>query len=90
MAKKVFVSFDIDGTLLDTEKYTILSKIIEGKKYGYDISEEVVIKSLGMAKEVSNEYYTSIYGKDFPCEELRNSRFDYIVEALKNNKINYK
>lgn len=84
------ILFDIDGTLLNTEKYTILSKINEGKKYGYIIDEEVVIKSLGMAKEVSNEYYTSIYGKDFPCEELREKRFDYIVEALKNNEVEYK
>ena len=29
------ILFDMDGTLIDDEKYTISSKIIEGKKYGY-------------------------------------------------------
>ena len=31
------IAIDIDGTLLDTEKYTISSKIIEGKKYGFNV-----------------------------------------------------
>lgn len=84
------ILFDIDGTLIDTEKYTISSKIIEGKKYGFDVKEEVVINSLGMSKIVSNEYYTSIYGKNFPCKELRVKRTDYIIDALKNKEVKYK
>ena len=84
------IIFDIDGTLINTEKYTISSKIIEGKKFGYDISEEVVINSLGMAKNVSNEYYKNIYGNEFPCEELRLKRTEYIINALENNEVEYK
>lgn len=84
------ILFDIDGTLLDTEKYTISSKIIEGKKYGFDVSEESVIKSLGMAKEVSKIHFTSLYGDNFPVDELRKKRFEYINNALLNKEVQYK
>ena len=84
------IIFDIDGTLIDSEKYTISSKIIEGKKYGYDISEEVVINSLGMAKAISKEYYINIFGDNFPYDELRVKRTEYIINALNNNEVEYK
>ncbi len=84
------VLFDIDGTLIDSEKYTISSKIIEGKKYGYDIDEATVIQTLGLSKEISKEFFFSKYGKEFPYDELREKRFEYIKDALENNKIEYK
>jgi len=84
------VIFDIDGTLINTEKYTILSKIIEGKKYGYDVTEEIVINSLGMSKMAIKEYYSSIFDDKFPCDELRTKRTEYILNALLNNEIEYK
>lgn len=84
------IIFDIDGTLIDSEKYTISSKIIEGKKYGYNISEEVVINSLGMAKAISKEYYMNIFGDNFPYDELRVKRTEYIINALNNNEVEYK
>lgn len=84
------ILLDIDGTLIDSEKYTISSKIIEGKKYGYDIKEEIVINTLGMSRNISEEYFKSIYGDNFPYEELRIKRYDYIFEALENNELEYK
>ena len=84
------IIFDIDGTLINTEKYTIFSKIIEGKKYGFDVDEKIVINSLGMAKDISNEYYKNIYGNEFPCDELRTKRTEYIIKALENNEVEYK
>ena len=84
------ILLDIDGTLIDSEKYTISSKIIEGKKYGYDIEEEIVINTLGMSRNISENYFKSIYGDKFPYEELRIKRYDYIFEALENNKLEYK
>ena len=47
------ILFDKDGTLIDDEKFTISSKIIEGKKYGYKVKREDVLNSLGMSKESS-------------------------------------
>ena len=84
------ILFDIDGTLLDTEIYTISSKIIEGKKYGYNVKECDVIRALGMSKEASEKHYTSLYGENFPVKELSSKRIEYIYNALYNNEIKYK
>lgn len=84
------ILFDIDGTLINSEKYTILSKIVEGKKYGYDIKEETVINTLGLSKELSKEYFISQYDENFPYDELREKRFEYIKNALINNEVEYK
>ena len=87
--KKLFF-FDIDGTLIDSEKYTIESKIIEGKKYGYDIDEDTVIHTLGMSKEISKEYFISKFDDKFPYDELREMRYEYIKRALENKEMQYK
>ena len=42
------VIFDMDGTILDNEEFTISSKVIEGKKLGYNISEDIAKNILGM------------------------------------------
>lgn len=84
------VLLDIDGTLIDSEKYTISSKINEGKKYGYDIKEDIVINTLGLSKEISKEYFVSIYGENFPYEVLREKRYDYIYDALLKKEVQYK
>ena len=84
------VLFDLDGTLIDTEPYTISSKIIEGKKYGYDVKEEDVIESLGLSKVNTLIHYTSLYGKDFPVEKLSKARFDYIIDAMKKGEVKTK
>lgn len=84
------ILFDMDGTLIDDEKFTISSKIIEGKKYGYKVKREDVLNSLGMSKESSREHFKSIYGEDFPVEELANQRFIYIVNYMKEHGIKLK
>ena len=84
------VLFDLDGTLIDSEEFTISSKQIEGKKYGYDVKREDVIASLGMSSESSYKHFTSLYGKDFPVDILRKARKDYIVNDMKKNGIRLK
>lgn len=84
------ILFDLDGTLIDDEKFTISSKIIEGKKYGFNVKKEDVLKSLGMSKDNSYKHFTSIYGKDFPVHELAYQRFIYIVNDMKKNGIKLK
>lgn len=81
------ILFDLDGTLIDTEKFTISSKIIEGKKYGFDVKRKDVLLSLGMSKENSKRHFISIYGEDFPVEILAKERFNYIVRDMKAHGI---
>lgn len=85
-----YVLFDLDGTLIDNERFTIISKVIEGKKLGYQISEEVAKNTLGLSCENSKNYLCSIYGKDFPYEFFRTKRFEYIVDDVKKNGLKLK
>ena len=81
------VLFDMDGTIINSEKYTISSKIIEGKKLGYDVSTEAVIGSFGLSRENSKRYFKNIYGEDFPYDILSEYRFEYIINAMKSNEL---
>ena len=84
------VLFDLDGTIIDNEKFTIISKVIEGKKIGYDISEETAKRTLGMSTKNSKALFQSIYGEDFPYEYFRQKRFEYIVNDVKENGLKLK
>ena len=84
------ILFDMDGTLIDDEKFTISSKIIEGKKYGFNVKRVDVLKSLGMSKESSRKHFTSLYGENFPVDELAKQRFLYIVKDMQENGIRLK
>ncbi len=84
------ILFDLDGTLLDDERFTYISKRKEGKKLGYNVKKEDVIKSLGMSKENSIIYYERLYGKDFPTELLGQYRFLYILDYFKKHGVQYK
>lgn len=84
------VIFDMDGTILNNEEFTISSKVIEGKKLGYNISEDIAKNTLGMSTKKSKEYFASIYGDDFPYDYFRQKRFDYIFDDIKKSGIKYK
>lgn len=84
------VIFDMDGTILDNEEFTISSKVIEGKKLGYNISEDIAKNTLGMSTKKSKEYFASIYGDDFPYDYFRQKRFDYIFDDIKKSGMKYK
>ena len=84
------ILFDMDGTLIDDEKYTISSKIIEGKKYGFNVKRKDVLMSLGMSKENSRKHFTYIYGENFPVDELAYQRFVYIINSMKERGIKLK
>lgn len=84
------VLFDLDGTLIDDEIFTITSKVIEGKKLGYNITEEIAKNTLGLSCDISKKYLSSIFGKNFPYEYFREKRFEYIKNDLELNGIRLK
>jgi HAD superfamily hydrolase (TIGR01509 family) len=61
----------MDGTLFDTENLTIPMWTVAGKKFGYNITRESVLKIIGISGEKGREVMLEEYGKDMPFEEIR-------------------
>ncbi len=68
--KSVF--FDLDGTLIDTEKYYKRCWPLAFKYYGYDVKEEQFLTLRSLGKPFANERMQMWFGKDIPCDDIRN------------------
>lgn len=84
------ILFDLDGTLLDDEWINIEYRIEESKKRGYTITREDVIKNFGASRSFSIEYYSKLYGEDYPFDEIDELRSVFILEHMKKHGYPYK
>jgi len=65
------VIFDVDGLMLDTESPISALWAQAGKSLGWDISPEVVLRTLGITTEGTCAIFLQEYGPDFPYETIR-------------------
>lgn len=68
------VIFDMDGTLLDTERAHLEAWKRVGKAHGYDISEALFQKTRGLSKAASRQVFKVAYGEDFDYDAMRPER----------------
>jgi len=69
------VIFDMDGLMLDTERLSIPLWTEAGNTFGYHITEEIVLRMVGISSKKIREMLFDEFGHDFPydsvCEEFR-------------------
>ncbi|MDR2598062.1 MAG: HAD family phosphatase [Treponema sp.] len=69
------VIFDMDGLMLDTERLSIPLWSEAGIEFGYTITEEIVLRMVGISSKKTRELLFDEFGSDFPydsiCEEFR-------------------
>jgi len=65
------VIFDMDGLMLDTERPMIPLWAKAGKLYGYVITPEMVIRTLGINLEGTRALMISEFGPEFPYDRIR-------------------
>jgi HAD superfamily hydrolase (TIGR01509 family) len=69
------VIFDMDGLMLDTERLSIPLWAEAGKIFRYNITEEIVLRMVGISSKKIREMMLDEFGSDFPydsiCEEFR-------------------
>lgn len=79
--------FDMDGTMFDTERLR-MRMIQQASKeiYGEMISEEILIKSLGLSAKAAEELAREVH-KDFPYKEVRKLADELEVNWTKQNGV---
>jgi HAD superfamily hydrolase (TIGR01509 family) len=69
------VIFDMDGLMLDTERLSIPLWAEAGNIFGYIITEEIVLRMVGISSKKTRGLLLDEFGPDFPydsvCEKFR-------------------
>lgn len=81
--QKQTIIFDVDGTLLDTERVYTDSWLIAGPEFGYEITRDVPLRTRGFSVEASEKLMKEIYGADFPFQEVRAARIRISEEQIR-------
>lgn len=79
------IVFDMDGLMFDTERLAIEAWTFAGKQIGLNITEDMVIKTLGLNTEDTNRVLIEELGTDFDLSATRKIRVNYVTSYIENN-----
>lgn len=78
--------FDMDGTMFDTEKLRMeMMKTAAKEICGKEVSNEVLLGSLGLNFKASERLAKEHYGEDFPYKEIRDRADKLEVDFIRKN-----
>ena len=66
--------FDMDGTLLDTEKIYFQCWLQSAKELGFPMSEEAALHVRSCCAAHAEPYFRQLYGTDFDYYKVRDRR----------------
>lgn len=75
------IIFDVDGTLLDTERIYMEAWRQAGQLFGYIIPQEALLKTRAVAKSIAISVFQNYCGVDFPYEDIMKKRIT-IAESM--------
>lgn len=81
------VFFDMDGTLIDTEKYYNLCWYLAIREFGYPITKEEALELRSLGRPHVYRFFEEKYGKGFPYESVRSRRKEMMEEMLNRDGI---
>ena len=76
------VFFDMDGTLIDTEKYYNVCWCEAIAKFGYTITKEEALDLRSLGRPHVYRFFEEKYGKGFPYDEMRAYRKKIMEEII--------
>lgn len=76
------VIFDVDGTLLDSEKIYMHAWVKIGADYGYIIPQGALLETRAVNHTVAEKVFKKYCGEDFPYEKLLMARKGLIEEMF--------
>lgn len=71
---KKAIIFDVDGTLLDTERIYMEAWREAGALFGYTVTDEALLKTRAVQVSVAVPIFKACCGEDFPYDTVRQER----------------
>ena len=92
MGEKIIkaVMFDLDGTIIDTEKYYRLYWPKAFAKFGYTVTDEQGLGLRSLGNPYVEEYLTNIFGKKIETTDIKNYARSLVDESVKANGLELK
>ncbi len=90
MEKVSLCIFDMDGLLIDSERIYLESAMECSRNFGYNVSDELIRKTMGNNREEAKRRFFEAMGKDFPYEQFSKDRLIIQDEYLKHHAIEKK
>ena len=84
------IIFDMDGTLLDTEKYYRKYWRIASEETGYPMTDEMVLSLRSLGRPFSTERINAFFNDERAYNIIRGRRMELIKEAIKREGIQLK
>lgn len=76
------IIFDVDGTLLDTERIYMKSWKLAGELFGYDIPDDTLLKTRAVNKPAATAIFKAEVGEDFDYNGVRKERIRFSEEMI--------
>ena len=76
------IIFDVDGTLLNTERIYMAAWKEAGKNAGYEIPDEVLLKTRAISSKAAHRIYKDAMGEDFNYMDLHAERVRIAEAAI--------
>ena len=76
------VIFDVDGTLLDSEKIYMGAWVKVGAEYGYNIPQRALLETRAVSEPLAKQTFLKYCGEDFPYDEILQARKPLIEEMF--------
>ena len=82
--------FDLDGTLIDTEKYYRRFWRESLRSFGYVMTDEQALSMRSLGRPFAVDRLKEMYGEDFDYPKVRNKRIELMNACIEENGIDIK
>ena len=79
---KKTIIFDVDGTLLDTERIYIDAWRQAGALFGYTVTDEALLNTRAVSSAIATSIFKACCGEDFPYITVRDERVRIAEEII--------
>tara|TARA_B100000586_G_scaffold35608_1_gene22886 strand:+ start:1155 stop:1853 length:699 start_codon:yes stop_codon:yes gene_type:complete len=84
------IVFDMDGTLIDSERLQLQCFMEMTEKYGYEARDEIYLQCIGATGAVARNILVDAYGPQFPLQEVLTDWRERYEELLASGALQLK